>query len=194
MVDLSQHFYLENKRQMMIKPYDTKKNTKGREFISKQLIPRFAKRFKTGDRVLFVGKHWFWDYSPFFSNTIIQCDYKTLDIRKDKEPDILDDITNSKVESNSFDGVMYVGMDNIGIDNAKAIEHIHRILKPGGRLFISLSAGGDRPLGSNLLGNLEKVKAFVVDEICIVYGPEFTDVYTDGRPSAYFITCRKENG
>jgi SAM-dependent methyltransferase len=60
----------------------------------------------------------------------------STDIIADYGPDIVDDICNSKIETNSYDAVNCDGILEHVIDYESAIRNIHRILKPGGELFI----------------------------------------------------------
>jgi SAM-dependent methyltransferase len=60
----------------------------------------------------------------------------STDIIADYNPDIVDDICNSKIESNSYDAVYCDAILEHVKDYAGAMNHIHRILKPGGELFI----------------------------------------------------------
>jgi len=60
----------------------------------------------------------------------------SADIIADYCPDIVDDICNSKIETNSYDAVNCDGILEHVIDYEAAIKNIHRILKPGGELFI----------------------------------------------------------
>ncbi len=60
----------------------------------------------------------------------------STDIIADYKPDLVDDICNSKIESNSYDGVYCDAILEHVKDYGEAINNIHRILKPGGELFI----------------------------------------------------------
>ncbi len=48
----------------------------------------------------------------------------------------MDDICDSKLESNSFDAIYCDAILEHVEDYAAAIEHMHRILKPGGEIFV----------------------------------------------------------
>jgi SAM-dependent methyltransferase len=60
----------------------------------------------------------------------------STDIIADYCPDIVDDICNSKIESNSYDAINCDGILEHVLDYEAAINNIHRILKPGGELFV----------------------------------------------------------
>lgn len=176
---------------------DPQRNTKGRHFMNEMVIPRFAKFFKDDDLIYNIGQHVFWDYSTVFNNFRLRANYLTTDTDPTQgTPDIIDDITKSKLESNSADGMMYVGMSDVVRDHPKAIENIYRILKPGGRLLFSFHGGGDtnKVAKSNLPSILELLKDFVIDEMYFVYGPgglEWGKMYSDGALESHFIICRK---
>jgi SAM-dependent methyltransferase len=59
----------------------------------------------------------------------------STDIVGDYQPDLIDDICDSQLESASFDGVNCAAILEHVEDYRAAIEHIHRILKPGGEAF-----------------------------------------------------------
>jgi SAM-dependent methyltransferase len=60
----------------------------------------------------------------------------STDIIADYCPDIVDDICNSKIEENSYDAVNCDGILEHVTDYEAAIRNIHRILKPGGEVFV----------------------------------------------------------
>lgn len=60
----------------------------------------------------------------------------TTDICGDHNPDIIDDICNSKIQDNVYDSI-YCNAVLEHVENYEAaIQNIHRILRPGGELFI----------------------------------------------------------
>ena len=59
----------------------------------------------------------------------------STDIVADYGPDIVDNICDSKLDSDSFDSVNCVSILEHVRDYQAAIGHIHRILKPGGEAF-----------------------------------------------------------
>lgn len=60
----------------------------------------------------------------------------STDIIGDYGPDIVDDICNSKIESNSFDAIYCDAILEHVQDYQSAINNMYRILKPGGELFV----------------------------------------------------------
>lgn len=182
------NFYVGHRDKRLFKAYDPHTNTKGREYMNTKIIPHFASFFKDGDKVINIGQHIFWDYSMVFNNMLLRCDYLTTDTDPTQgEPDIIDDITQSKLESDSADGMMLVGMSDVVAQFDKALSEIYRILKPGGRLLVSFH-------GVTLPGFLEKLKQFKLDELHCVYDPGavgWTDMYSDGLINSYFALVRK---
>lgn len=160
--------HLDYKRQKMIAPYQLSINTRGREHFNRIIVPHFAEFFKDGDKILFVGKHPLWDYSPLFNSPAKQCEYVVSDIEPSMEPDVVDDIGASKFETNSFDGVILVGVyDSLtgGATKDKVTSEVHRITKPGGRILI---ADSGTPNGS--YNPCEAWPEFIVDEVHYTWG------------------------
>lgn len=60
----------------------------------------------------------------------------STDIIADYKPDLVDDICNSKLEENSYDAIYCDAILEHVQDYEAAIKNIHRILKPGGELFV----------------------------------------------------------
>lgn len=60
----------------------------------------------------------------------------STDIYDDYNPDIVDDICNSKIKSNSYDAVYCDAILEHVQDYNSAFNHMHRILKPDGELFV----------------------------------------------------------
>ena len=183
--------------QPLMAPVDPASDTKGREMINRKVMPSFASRFKDGDVVYGIGKHQRWNYTAFFNNPTKFVQYQTTDIAAGEQPDIVDDILNSKLADSSAEGVVYVGMnwDVEKIDAALA--QIRRILKPGGLVFIDYAGKGDTRGGRTFeFGeaiSLTEGAGFIIDEIYISYGPIQPGIpwYTDGPPIAYFMIARK---
>ena len=184
----------------LMKPYNPSDNTKGREFMNTVLFPRFASFFKDGDKVYHIGKHGFWDYSLFFNNFEKRCEFIITDNVEEMDPDLVDDITKSNIESNSADGVTLVGMWEILPQGQLALDEIFRILKPGGRLLFSADiqpnqegyVGADKSL--SFQGFLKRLNQFLIDEILFVYdpvNPGWTKMYSSGKLEALFIIARK---
>jgi len=60
----------------------------------------------------------------------------STDIVAEYNPDIVDDICNSKIEDKSYDAIYCDAILEHVEDYWKAMENIYRILKPGGEFFI----------------------------------------------------------
>jgi SAM-dependent methyltransferase len=187
--------YLPYKRQPMILPYDITKNSKGREYLNRKLMPYFASFFKNGDRILFVGRHPKWDYSIFFNGPHKQCEYIVSDIDKETNPDVIDDITQSKFETNSFDGVIIIGIfdsfkPGSKPDNFKS--ELVRIIRPGGRVLMALNHFP--PNGA--INAVDAWPEFMVDEVYRIFGKsnlvEKEGWYGNGLCQAIFLIMRKK--
>ena len=180
-----------------MQPVDPEKDTKGREMINRKVMPSFASRFKDGDVVFGIGKHRVWDYTAFFNNPTKFVQYQTTDISAGEEPDIVDDILNSKLADASADGIVYVGMNWDVKDIAGALKQIYRILKPGGLVFVDFAGKGDTRGGETFTFEEAMTKMldanFLIDEIYFSYAPVQPGIpwYTDGPAIAYFIIGRK---
>ena len=193
-------YFQGHRDKRLFRAYDPHTNTKGREFMNTVIVPRFATFFKDGDLIYNIGQHQFWDYSILFNNMEKRCNYLTTDT--EGEPDIKDDITESKLESNSADGIVFVGMstgDGVnmattdgsrvagGVPFMRALKQIYRILKPGGRVLISHHS-------TALEAFLDMISDFKLDELYPLYQPGGTgwsSYYTDGVVDSYFAICRK---
>lgn len=60
----------------------------------------------------------------------------STDIIADYNPDIVDDICNSQIETNSYDAIYCDAILEHVQDYEAAMNNMHRILKPGGELFV----------------------------------------------------------
>ena len=181
-----------------MKPVDPASDTKGREMINRKVMPAFASRFKDGDVVYCIGKHRMWNYTAFFNNPTKFVQYQTTDIAPGEEPDVVDDILNSKLADNSADGIVYVGMGWDVDKTEEALLQIRRILKPGGLVFIDFAAKGDTRGGRTFelqeaLDITVAKSGFYVDDIYLSYAPIQPGIpwYTDGPAIAYFVIARK---
>lgn len=179
-------------------------SSKGRAVLHRELLPKFARLFKRGDSIVEVGKHIFWDYKPFFVNPDLICEYKTIDMQsglldqQTQEPleyDI-DNIMESKMESNSVDGFLFIGVhDNVG-NPEKAYGEMLRILKPGGRIVVAFPGSGAQ-CGGSLVGMDDWHKfltGYIIDEVHYVYDPENEERYTDGKNTSILVMARKPYG
>jgi SAM-dependent methyltransferase len=179
----------------MMEPYDPLINTKGREYLNSVLYPRFAKRFKDGDTIYFIGKHGFWDYSLFFSNFELRTNFLITDNEPGMDPDIVDDIVETKLPDNSAEGVCFTGMWEImGGAMPKILGNIYRILKPGGSVIISKDAGYQRHKADDditFAQLLVTLNQYLIDEVHFVYGPPHTKMRSSGDIDSYLLIARK---
>lgn len=188
--------FYPHQRLRMVAPYVKTKNSKGREFINRELMPHFASFFHDGDRILYVGKQPFWDYSVFFNGPHKQAEFITSDIEESVGPDVVDNICDSQFETDSFDGVILIGIfDSLkgeGRSSKKVISETHRILKPGGRLFAAVDG---RPSGK--YDPASAWPDFYVDEVYYVWGEthlveEDKGWYGEGPNQAIFLIMRNK--
>lgn len=175
--------------------------SKGRAVLHREIVPKFANFFENGNKIVEVGKHIFWDYKPFFFNPRRLCNFVSIDTKEglcdqqtNKPLDYkIDNICKSKMEDNSVNGFLFIGMhDNIS-DPETAYEEMHRILKPGGRILIAFPGSGAK-CGGRLVNEGEWKKyipMFIIDEVHYVYAPENQERYTDERNTSILIIARK---
>ncbi len=94
-------------------------------------LERQFKRLKPGIVMDVGSKH-----SPY--RKLIPCtEYKRLDIDKKSKPDICCDLHKIKWKSSYFDTVIATEVLEHLYDPQKAVDEIHRILKPGGVCILS---------------------------------------------------------
>ena len=158
--------------------------TPARTALNNQIIPDFAKQFKSGE-ILFVGKDRKWDYSHLFPS----CSYKTLDIDPKIKPDIVADIEDSKLPDDSFDGVIMTGVWEYLKNSWLVIEEIYRILKPKGKVLICFPGSSyyeDKSKTLSLNGAIDKLFLFKITRINITY-------YKSSVPYYIYIYAEKCN-
>jgi len=73
-----------------------------------------------------------------YETLFAKCDYKTLDVSKDYNPDIVGDIHAIPLADASVDGVMCRSVLEHVERPADAIREMYRVLKPGGLAFIQV--------------------------------------------------------
>ena len=119
-----------------------------RKHINYEIMPRFAKMFKPGDWILFVGVSRPFDdlYKSMFSRSLLE----TIDIKKtNPEPDMLGDISNCpEILDDFYAGVIMIGVYEYLKDRPGAFKEIYRILKPRGLALICVPGEGyyhDKP-------------------------------------------------
>ena len=176
----------------------------GRVFLNKELLPRFADKFKDEDKILFIGVHKYWDYACYFNNPGKLCDFKTLDyhpgsavtgVLKDEQPapDICTNIEScDDIPEKSFDGIIMIGVYEAIKNKAQAFGHINRLLKDEGLALISVPGRGYRYLSNDCEDEqsmapqevFEKIKPLIALEVYIVYEKET-------EPTSISIVCKK---
>lgn len=175
--------------------------SKGRAVLHHEILPRFASFFTHGDRVVDVGRHIYWDYSSYFFNPVRMCDYIQIDTQpglKDQDTQepidyVVDDICQSKMEDNSVNGFVFIGMHD-NINNAqKAYDEMYRMLKPGGRILVAFPGNGASCGGrlTTMFDWADYVNKFIIDEVTYVYKPENNERYTDGPNTSILVIARK---
>lgn len=135
-----------------LRPYEKYENfsttTKGRLFLNKELLPRWASRCSDGSDVLFVGVHKYWDYSSLFNNPAKLCNFFTMDTHPGGEDQPVPDYNMSietcdEMESDRFSVIVMIGVFEY-LDHAdKAYAQIHRMLKKGGVAIIAFTGKGE---------------------------------------------------
>ena len=177
--------------------------SKGRAVLHKEILPKFAGYFKNDDKIVNIGTHRFWDYSTYFVNPDLLCEYVSTDLREvpdqitgNNRVDLVDNICQSKLESETVNGFLFIGMhDNISDPNA-AYKEMYRILKPGGKILIAFPGSGAK-CGGELVKMDEWrdfIPMFIVDEVHYVYGPENQERHTDEKNTSIIVIGRKPCG
>lgn len=175
--------------------------SKGRAVLHSEVIPKFASFFHNGDRIVEVGKHIFWDYKPFFFNAQVMCKFMSIDMSpglKDQQTQAplnykLDDITASKLDSDSVEGFLFIGMHDNVSNPEKAYSEIYRILKPGGRILVAFPGSGAQCGGrvTGMTDFADYLKDFMIDDVIYVYGPENSERYGTGENTSILVIARK---
>jgi len=186
--------HFEWKRQGQIEPYDVTTNSSGREHIGRVLMGRFAEFFKDGDKILSVGVHPAWDYSPFFNSPAKQCQYITSDIKEEMSPNIVDNFANTTFEEDSLDGVILIGVyDSLIEATAPEITtSLEKVLKPGGRAFVAITG---QPQGNYNPGTAWP--NFYIDEVYYSWSKTNRvepdgNYYGEGDNQAIFLVLRRK--
>lgn len=73
-------------------------------------------------------------YKEYF----VDCDYKTIDIDPEYNPDIVADVHNLPIPENTADGVICKSVLEHVKNPFQVVDEIYRILKPGGKCFVSV--------------------------------------------------------
>jgi SAM-dependent methyltransferase len=150
---------------------DNQKTTRGRFFINTKLLPYLASHLKDGNRVLFVGTDTGWDYKSLFFNPSRLCEFVTLDL---KDGDIIGDISDCpQIEDASFDLVVLIGVYEFVNNDRKPLmfKEINRILKPNGKVLLSLPGKGyyESPDNHVTIANVaEKIQPLKIEELYVI--------------------------
>lgn len=103
--------------------------------VARRAINQIVTKLATTDpeRTLFVGVDPKWDYRDLFKI------YETLDIRSDRNPDILGDIQDCpQIKDNTYDLVIMTGVYEYLNNPEKAFNEINRIITQNGAALICL--------------------------------------------------------
>ena len=127
-------------------------------------------------KVLDVGKSEYWDYRRLWEK------YTVTDVLQEKEPDVIDDICNSRFKDDEFNLVLCNGMYEYVDDPKKMADEVWRILKPKGTAIFGFVGKDYKNFGKN--GNkwdgdmtlLERFK----DHYCYNFGETY-----------HYIVCKK---
>lgn len=122
--------------------------SKGRIFLNKELLPKWAFRCPDGSDVLFVGCHAYWNYQPFWDNPAKLCNFYTIDINPGSDnypiPDYNMSIEScSELQGDRFQQVVMIGVFEYLDHFEKAVEQIRRILKVGGVAIFAFTGKGE---------------------------------------------------
>jgi len=178
-----------------------------RQYLNNELIPGFENSLKVVEpKVLDIGKSTSWNYKPFFPDS----HFIVSDINPNSGADIIDDITDTTFDPNSFDGVIFNGVfeqiksdigaegvytfDNEGLIR-DALDNIRKILQKGGLLLFGAPGlyfpryGKDRDTGRRLLSVKQGIdlvrKAFKIVEVKAFYNNN------DGLEYVYIIGIKR---
>jgi SAM-dependent methyltransferase len=166
--------------------------SKGREFLNKELLPKYAFRCPDGSDVLFVGCHKYWDYRPFWDNPAKLCTLYTIDPNPGgvdyPVPDYnLSIETCDSLESNRFQQIIMIGVFEYLDHPDQAYAQINRMLKPGGVAIIAFTGKGEYPdnRGMDKAEVYELIRPLrVIEEYCM---------YQDGgEPNSVIVVAEKQ--
>lgn len=168
----------------------------GRLFLNKELLPRYANKFKDGSDILFVGVHKYWDYACYFNNPGKLCNYQTLDYQLANErieqpaPDIHANIEScDQIQDKSFDGIIMIGVYESLHNKPQTFANINRLLKDGGTALISIPGKGYTPYQE-----VDENSIYPHDAWKTVFPLIPTEIYMNfenNKVSAVHIICKK---
>ena len=110
--------------------------SQGREFLNKVAIPALASKMGDEDMVVIVGVNRNYNYKEMFPKVL------EIDINPATNPDIVDDICHSQLQSEVAKAVLFIGVYEFLENPTLAIKEVHRILKPNGHLLAALPGRG----------------------------------------------------
>jgi SAM-dependent methyltransferase len=96
----------------------------------------YIRRVASRGRILDIGGRNHQSVSAGRLRSFGATDIVATDIVATYEPDLVDDITATKIEPDSFDGVYCDAVLEHVTEYWTAIENIHRVLRPGGEAYI----------------------------------------------------------
>ena len=99
----------------------------------------YERRVASKDRVLDIGGRNATSHSHNMLrelSTNANTSIVSTDVVADYAPDLVDDICNTQIPSGTFDGVYCAAVLEHVEDYAAAVNNIHKVLKPGGEVFI----------------------------------------------------------
>ena len=113
--------------------------SQGREFLNEVAVPTLASKMTKDDIVYVIGRNPNYDYASLFPLAL------TTDIDKHVNPDLLDDICNSKIVTCSAKAIVFIGVFEFLNDPTLAFREMYRILKTDGYLLAALPGKGYWP-------------------------------------------------
>jgi SAM-dependent methyltransferase len=124
--------------------------SKGRLFLNKELLPKWAFRCPDGSDVLFVGCHKYWQYQCFWDNPAKLCNFYTIDTHPgggdQPTPDYNMSVEScSDLQGDRFQQVVMIGVYEYLDHFDEAVKQIHRILKVGGQAIFAFTGRGEYP-------------------------------------------------
>jgi SAM-dependent methyltransferase len=171
---------------------DLSKTSEGRLFINTKLIPSLLPGLKEGDNVLFVGTDSAWDYKSLFFNPSKLCNFETMDINSNLNPDIVGNIASCpQVESSKYDLILLIGVYEFVNDKPAMFSEINRLLKPNGLAMLSLPGRGFYDSPNNSVEPREvfdAIKPLLAKEVYIIGETK------ERRPTSIHIVADKQVG
>lgn len=165
--------------------------SKGRLFLNKELLPKWAFRCPDGSDVLFVGVHKYWDYSSFWNNPAKLCNFFTMDTHPgggdQPAPDYnLSIETCDELTADRFQQVVMIGVFEYLDHFNEAVKQITRILKTGGQAIFAFTGKGEYD------DNRGMDKQEVYDRLKPLRILEHYDIYEGGgEPNSVVVVAEK---